>query len=107
MPEFGNPHPQSQLRFCRGFTRVCKVLLDPEEPTFLGFLTMNSVYKTLKKVGYLGLRLLGLNHPRIGRLTPSRPSPPPFPSPLQHYASCRDGPLEGLSGTLITYIFMG
>ena len=29
--------------------------LDPKEPTFLGFL-MNSLYKSLKKVGYLGLR---------------------------------------------------
>ena len=30
--------------------------LDPQEPTFSGFFIMNSLYKSLKRVGYLGLR---------------------------------------------------
>ena len=30
--------------------------LNPEEPTFLGFLTMISLYKSFKKVGSSGLR---------------------------------------------------
>ena len=30
--------------------------LDPKVPTFLGFLDMISLYKSLKRVGYLGFR---------------------------------------------------
>ena len=32
------------------------VCLDPEEPTFFGFLLMNSLHKSLKKVGSSGSR---------------------------------------------------
>ena len=30
--------------------------LNPKEPTFLGLLALIPLYKSLKKVGYLGLR---------------------------------------------------
>ena len=41
----------SQVPIC-----LCRVYLDPKDPTFLGFLNMNSLYNVLKTVGHLGLR---------------------------------------------------
>ena len=40
----------------RGIIWGFRTYLNPEEPTFLGFLIMTSLSRCLKKVGYLGLR---------------------------------------------------
>ena len=52
------PRPESLNRSIDSgaFYVLCKLCLDPREPTFLGFPIMISLYKSLKKVGSLGSR---------------------------------------------------
>ena len=51
--------PQIEYEDISGRLRL-RVYRDPKEPFFRGFLTMNSLHKSLKRVGYLRIGFLWL-----------------------------------------------